>query len=176
MLKDLSSGTATVSNKEELVMDIKNLVFEIFHQHSSELDEKKQWLLYKCNNPSLLSRIDDMTLVMLHVLDAIGRLEPVNSITISKDTSIPKGTVSKIIPKLISKKFIIKEALPNNKKEYIFRITSLGRELFELHQVMHRENDIKISSFLKKYETRDLQFLFQMLLDFNKELDLYKEI
>ncbi len=85
-----------------------------------------------------------MTLVMLHVLDAIGRLEPVNSITISKDTNIPKGTVTKIIPKLISKKFITKESLPNNKKEYLFRITPLGKELFNLHEVMHKENDIKI--------------------------------
>ncbi len=175
MANDLNNGTNTVNNKDELVMEIKKLTFEIIHQHTSEFDEKKQWMSYKCNNPSLLNKVDDMTIVMLHVLDAIGRLEPVNSITISKDTDIPKGTVSKIMPKLISKKFITKESLPNNKKEYLFRITPLGKELFHLHEQMHKQNDIKISNFLNKYDTRDLQFLIRMLLDFANELDLDKE-
>ena len=87
----------------------------------------------------------------------------------------PKGTVSKIIPKLISKKFITKESLPNNKKEYLFRITPLGKEFFHLHEVMHKENYIRVNNFLIKYETRDLQFLMQMLMDFIDETNSGKE-
>lgn len=172
---DLTNGTNAANNKEELVIEIRKLLFDILHQHTSEFDEKKQWLSYKISNPSLLNKIEGMTLVMLHVLDAIGRLEPVNSITISKDTNIPKGTVSKIIPKLISKKFITKEALPNNKKEYLFHITPLGKELFNHHEVMHKENDIKIFKFLNKYKTQNLQFLIEMLIDFKNEYNLNAE-
>ena len=65
--------------------------------------------------------------------------------------------------------------MPNNKKEYLFRITPLGKELFNLHEVMHRENDIKIYKFLNKYKTQDLQFLIEMRLDFINEYDLNKE-
>lgn len=175
MSNDLNNGITTAHDKEVLVGEIRKRLFEIFHKHSSEFDEKKQWMLYKFNNPSLINKINDMTLVMLHVLDAIGRLEPVNSITISKDTDIPKGTVSKIIPKLISKKFITKESLPNNKKEYLFRITPLGKELFNLHRVIHEENEIKVYKFLNKYKTQELQFLIKMLMDLTIELDLNKE-
>ncbi|WP_286154941.1 hypothetical protein [Bacillus sp. FJAT-27264] len=38
---------------------------------------------------------------MLHVLDAIGQLEAVNGITISKQFGFPKGSVSKITRKCV---------------------------------------------------------------------------
>jgi len=62
---------------------------------------------------------------MLHVLDAIGRLEPVNGIIISKQFGIPKGSVSKVTRKLAAKNLIITESIPNNKKEILFRMTAL---------------------------------------------------
>ncbi|CAH0119947.1 hypothetical protein PAE9249_02456 [Paenibacillus sp. CECT 9249] len=37
--------------------------------------------------------LKDITVTELHIADAIGRLEPVNGITVSKQSGIPKGTV-----------------------------------------------------------------------------------
>jgi DNA-binding MarR family transcriptional regulator len=154
------------NDKDELISKIKNLVNEILNTHASEDDEEKQWLLHNCNNPLALKKLSDLTYVMLHVLDAIGRLEPVNSITLSKDTGIPKGTVSKSIPKLVSMELITKVPLPNNKKESLFYITPLGKEIFNLHQAMHKKMESKLNNFLKQYNDAELQFIIRMLTDF----------
>ncbi len=176
MIGNLDQTDKTLNNKDklELVHEIKKQFTDLLMMHTSGMDDERHWILSHCTNPVLLERISDMTIIMLHVLDAVGRLEPVNSITISKDTNIPKGTVSKIIPKLLSKEFIIKEALPDNKKESIFTITPLGKELFYLHQTMHEEANLMINAFLINYDSSELQFLIQLLKDFSNTVLLNK--
>src|SRR5215469_10751602 len=44
--------------------------------------------------------------------------------------SHPRGTVSKITRSLVTSNLITQEALPKNKKEKVFRLTPLGKELF----------------------------------------------
>lgn len=110
----------------------------------------------------------DMTIMELHVLDAIGQLEPVNGITISKKFGIFKGTVSKITRRLAAKNLIQKEFLHDNKKEILFRTTSLGSELYQLHQALHQQLEIGVVRFLQKYETDELRFLVRVLQDASK--------
>ncbi|YAR63546.1 MarR family transcriptional regulator [Bacillus cytotoxicus] len=57
---------------------------------------------------------------MLHVLDAIGKHEPVNGITIASETGIPKGSVSKMTRRLMNKNLIVTETIPNNKKRKFY--------------------------------------------------------
>lgn len=169
MTNNLNNRSDSFKNEDKdlLVHEIKELFTKIVMRQLSEDDDEKQWILNNCKNPLLLKKLDNMTVIMLHVLDAVGRLEPVNSITISRDTNIPKGTVSKVIPKLISKDLISKSPLPNNKKEYLFRITPLGQELFLLHQGLHKAMETGINTFLTNYNTQELQLVIRMLTDFN---------
>lgn len=109
-----------------------------------------------------------MTVLMLHVLDAIGKYEPVNSITISNKMDIPKGTVSKITRKLIELQLIKRGRLPNNKKEIIFETTTLGHELFETHKELHTKIEKKVIRFLSQYESHDLNFVTNLLEDMLK--------
>jgi len=153
-------------DKDSLAENIKKIMTQILYKHASEEDDEQQWILQNCNNPILLKKLEDITPIMMHVVDAIGRLEPVNSITVAKDSNIPKGTVSKIIPKLISKGFIIKVPLPNNKKEYLFRITPLGKELFDLHLILHKQIELSLKQFFEKYDNIELQLIFRVLADF----------
>ncbi|GFZ30835.1 hypothetical protein CSC2_13610 [Clostridium zeae] len=162
--KDLNSN----ENKEKLIKEIRMQFSNTVARHASEEDDEKKWLLENCNSTVNAEILQEISGIGLHVLDAIGRFEPVNSITISKETAIPKGTVSKIIKKLISKKLIIKTPLPNNKKESNFYITPLGKELFELHEALHKQIDSGINSFLKKYDHTELQFLIRFLKDFQE--------
>ncbi|MBK1812829.1 MarR family transcriptional regulator [Clostridium sp. YIM B02505] len=155
-------------NKEVLIKEVTRQFSSTVARHASEEDDEKKWLLEHCNSPVKLEILQEISVIGLHVLDAIGRFEPVNSITISKETAIPKGTVSKTIKKLISKKLIVKKPLPNNKKESIFHITPLGKELFELHDALHKQMDSAINNFLKKYDDDELQFLIRFLRDFQE--------
>lgn len=170
MLKHSDAGPAPDSNADRgtLINEIMMNLFDLMQKHASEEDEEKKWVLRECKDPILLKHMSIMTGKMLHVLDAIGRLEPVNSIIISRDTGIPKGTVSKIIPKLLEKKFITKEGLPNNKKEFIFHITPLGKELFTLHQALHKQAEAGINNVLNSYNSQELSIFNRILEDFCK--------
>jgi DNA-binding MarR family transcriptional regulator len=116
----------------------------------------------------IVQALQDSTLIMLRVLDSIGRLEPVNGITISKQSRIPKGSVSKVTRRLIAKKMITKESLPNNKKEILFRTTPLGKQIFEAHQAFDQEMAKSFTKFLKKYNFEELDFIVSILQDLLK--------
>jgi Transcriptional regulators len=147
--------------------EVKDAFTEVQKKHASEDDEEKKWLIENCKNPVLLGYFKDFTVLMIHVLAAIGRYESINTINISKSINVPKGTVSKITRKLLEFGLIEKEPLPNNKKEYIFNITPLGKELYDLHEELHKKMELEINKFLKGYEVEELEFLIKFLKDFS---------
>jgi DNA-binding MarR family transcriptional regulator len=89
----------------------------------------------------------------------------VNGITISEQFRIPKGTVSKITRRLVAKNLISKESLPNNKKEMLFRLTPLGRELFEVHRAFDEQMERGFMHFLQYYSSDELRLLVRVLHD-----------
>ncbi|NHN32734.1 MarR family transcriptional regulator [Paenibacillus agricola] len=149
--------------KKFLIKELLETANEIHVRLQSEDDEEKQWMIQNSPNPVVAELMKEMTVLMLHVLDAIGKLEPINGITISKKFGISKGSVSKITRKLVDKQIILIEYLPDNKKEILFRTTSLGKEIFCLHQAMHHQIDIGANRFLQRYNEDELLFLLNAL-------------
>jgi DNA-binding MarR family transcriptional regulator len=125
----------------------------------------KQWIIQNFKNPKISELLEDSTVMMLRVLDAIGRLEPVNGATISKQFRIPKGSVSKATRRLIGKKLIRANSLPNNKKEILYSTTPLGKELFQAHRAFDEQMEKSFVQFLKKYSEEELRFIVRVLRD-----------
>ena len=153
---------------EPLISRINDLIREMGERLADGDDYEHQWMAEHCDNPETAVLLPDLTVGMLHVLDAIGRLEPVNGITISKQFGIPKGSVSKVTRKLAAKNLIVTETLPNNKKEILFRMTPLGKEIFNVHRLMHVEMEQRMSQFLRRYSTDELKFIAQIIQDFGQ--------
>lgn len=154
-------------NKDQLIVDLIETVNVIQHKFQSEDDEEKQWLIQNSPNPVIAELMKEMTVTMLHVLSAIGKHEPVNGITISKKFGFSKGNVSKITRRLADKQIINFEFIPDNKKEILFRTTSLGREINRLHQALHIQIDKGVNHFLQRYNEDELRFLINV---FNETL------
>jgi DNA-binding MarR family transcriptional regulator len=159
------SDSASHDNQIQEIMVLLSQVSEKFEPGENEM---KQWIMQNFHSPVINEVLQDSTLMTLRVLDAIGRLEPVNGITISKQSRIPKGSVSKITRRLIAKKLIIRESLPNNKKEILFRTTPLGKEIFLAHQAFDQKMEKGFKRFLKKYTSEELRFIIRVLQDFVK--------
>ncbi|BFT75167.1 MarR family winged helix-turn-helix transcriptional regulator [Paenibacillus sp. P36] len=151
--------------KEPFVREIIASFTKLAQRVQENDDEEHQWLIQHCSNPALIDIIKEMTVMMLHVLDAVGKLEPVNGITISKRFDIPKGSVSKITKKLITLGLIQTESLPGNKKEIIYRTTSLGLELFHLHAQLDRHLEEHTFRVMDKYDADQLRFVSTFLQD-----------
>jgi DNA-binding MarR family transcriptional regulator len=156
------------SIKNSSIAQIMELLAKVSEKFEPGENEMKQWMTQNFNNPVIVQALQDSTLIMLRVLDSIGRLEPVNGITISKQSRIPKGSVSKVTRRLIAKKMITKESLPNNKKEILFRTTPLGKQIFEAHQAFDQEMAKSFTKFLKKYNFEELDFIVSILQDLLK--------
>ncbi|KQN96059.1 MarR family transcriptional regulator [Paenibacillus sp. Leaf72] len=152
-----------VQNKDRLIKGLLEVVKDIQLRYQAEDDEEKQWLIQNSPNPAVTELVKEMTVMMLHVLDAIGKLEPVNGITISKQYGYSKGSISKITRKLVDKQIIRFEYLPDNKKEVLFRTTSLGKEIYRLHEALHHQIDIGVNRFLQRYNEDELSFLVNAL-------------
>ncbi|MFC9712180.1 MarR family transcriptional regulator [Paenibacillus sp. NPDC056933] len=150
-------------NKDYLIDEVLHVVKDLQVKFQSEDDEEKQWLIQNSPNPVVEELVKEMTVTMLHVLDAIGTLEPVNGMTISKQFGFSKGSVSKITRRLIHKEIILSESLPGNRKEVLFRTTPLGKEIYRLHQAMHYQIDNGVNRFLQRYNEDELQFLVRTL-------------
>ncbi|WDI03344.1 MarR family transcriptional regulator [Paenibacillus urinalis] len=152
-----------VQKKDRLINELMGTVNALQQKFQGEEDEEKQWLIQNSPNPVIAELMKDMTVSMLHVLSAIGKLEPVNGITISKQFGFSKGNVSKITRRLADKKIIDFEYIPGNKKEVLFRTTSLGREINRLHEALHQKIDFGVHRFLQRYNEEELEFLVKVL-------------
>jgi DNA-binding MarR family transcriptional regulator len=150
---------------ESLAVQILALLSQVTERFDSDENEAWQWFAQHSNTPLIVEVLRDSTTTTLRVLDAIGRSEPVNGITISEQFRIPKGTVSKITRRLVAKNLISKESLPNNKKEMLFRLTPLGRELFEVHRAFDEQMERGFMRFLQYYSSDELQLLVRVLND-----------
>jgi DNA-binding MarR family transcriptional regulator len=159
----MPSSSDSASNP--ITAEIMSLLSNVSEKFEPENIGMKQWITQNFNNPKIAELLQDSTFLMLQVLDAIGRLEPVNGITISKQFRIPKGSVSKTARRLISKKLIKTESLPNNKKEVLYRTTPLGKELFQAHRVFDEQMEKGFVQFLNQYDSHDLKFIVRVLQD-----------
>ena len=148
-----------------VIAEIMALLPHVSEQFEPEHTKTRQWMVQHCSNPAIVDILLDSTFLMLRVLDAIGQLEPVNGITISKRFQIPKGSVSKTTRRLLAKRLIQQEALPNNKKEILFRLTPFGRELFEVHQAFDQQMERGFIRFLQRYDADELRFIVRVLQD-----------
>jgi len=146
-----------------LAAQILVLLGKVTERFDSDEHEEWQWLIQHSDNPLIVELLRDSTSTTLRVLDAIGRSEPVNGITISEQFRVPRGTVSKITRRLIAKNLIQHESLPQNRKEILFRLTPLGRELFEVHRAFDEQMERGFLRFLQRYSAAELRFLVRVL-------------
>lgn len=159
------NSASELEDVEGLSREVLALIAQIAHQFESQEHEGWQWIVAHSPNSQVADALQDSTSTALRVLDAIGRLEPANGITVATQFGIPKGTVSKITRRLIAKKLILTESLPNNRKEILFRLTPLGREVYEFHRAFDQQMERGFLQFLQRYDASDLQVLVRVLRD-----------
>ena len=146
-----------------LSAEILALLAKMTERFDSAENEEWRWLIAQSPSPLIVEILRDSTTMTLRVIDAIGRMEPVNGITISERYRIPKGTVSKITRRLIAQGLISHERLPNNRKELLFRLTPLGRDLFDLHRTFDERMERGFIQFLQRYDAATLRLLVGVL-------------
>ncbi|ALP36538.1 MarR family transcriptional regulator [Paenibacillus sp. 28ISP30-2] len=109
--------------------------------------------------------IASLNLTDIHVIDCIGRHEPINVTALADRIELSKGTVSKVSTKLLKEGWIRRTQLNDNKKEIYFRLTPLGKKLFLVHERLHVKVQHQLLQFLDRYSTEELNVLKRLLSD-----------
>lgn len=152
-------------DKAQRISNILELGGKLAVKYDSEDDQEVAWMQQHCDDPALLPLLDKLSVTMLHVLEAIGHLGPVNGVTVSREFRVSKGGVSKITRRLIALGLIEKTTRPDNNKEVYFHLTPLGEGLFDLHRRLHESMNIGLLDFLSRYNTAELAVVQRLLSD-----------
>ncbi len=128
-------------------------------------DEERRWMMARTSDEDVIAFLKEATILMLHIVDAIGESTVVNGITISKRFGIPRGSVSKITRRLSEQGIVQIESLPDNKKEVLFRLTPMGQKVFNLHNELHIHIESNVREFLGRYDLEQMRFLLECMKD-----------
>lgn len=155
----------TENTKFETDVTINKLVtvFERISNLMGRHEEEVRNLLLKNN----YTEIHNMSLILseIHVIDCIGKSQLTNSTFISKELNMTKGAISKITSKLLKKELIKGNHLENNKKEIYYTLTTQGKEVFKIHEILHKNEHEKFVKILSEYNKEVLSTINNFLDD-----------
>lgn len=109
----------------------------------------------------------------VHVMDCIGDHEPINHTGIVRKMKLSKGNVTNITSKLLEMDFIRRSQLNNNRKEIYFSLTDKGRQVYHLHQKMHKEKEERFYQFIESYTEAELQTIGKFISDLVARVETY---
>lgn len=107
----------------------------------------------------------------IHVVAAIGDLESPNVTEIARTLKMTKSAVSKITKKLISSNVIEAYTIPDNKQKIFFKLSDIGKFLYEEHdkrQKLWLERD---NQFLIQFSKKQLNEISEFMELYNNYLE-----
>ena len=75
----------------------------------------------------------------LNCLQCIGTMEHPNVTALAERMQMTRGAISKIVQKLADKGAVASYQLPGNRQKVYYVLTDLGRNLFDRHEIRHRQ-------------------------------------
>lgn len=160
----------TENVKFEIDLTINKFIsaFEHISNSLNSHDDEIKDLLIKYKHKKLY----DMGLMFseIHVIDCIGKNQLINATFIAKELNMTKGAISKITNKLLKKELIKGNHLENNKKEIYYTLTAQGKEVFEIHEMLHKAEREKFIKILSKYDKEGLNVINSFLDDLISEI------
>lgn len=149
--------------KATSVQHVYDLLIKMNHQLEQDQQRESMTILEEIHEH--FDGIASLNLTDVHVIDCIGRHEPINVTTLADRIELSKGTVSKVSTKLIKEGWIRRTQLNDNKKEIYFRLTPLGKRLFLVHERLHVKVQQQLFEFLNRYSSEELNVLKRLLSD-----------
>ncbi|MEJ8544743.1 MarR family transcriptional regulator [Brevibacillus borstelensis] len=133
-----------------------------FAHLSEQLIESEQDKLLRYAQEQQLESIP-RHLTSVHVIDCIGNNEPINNTALAEKMDLSKASITKISAKLLEEGYIKRRQLNDNKKEIYFSLTAKGRQVFELHQQLHKLKEERFMQLLKPFTEAELHAILRFL-------------
>mgnify|MGYP000887478020 CR=1 FL=1 len=108
----------------------------------------------------------------VHTIAAIGKLSDPNVTEIANYLNVTRGAISKIAKKLLNQKMIESYQRDDNKQKIFFRLTTLGKVIFDEHEKRHSLWLQRDNAFLEKIDSEKLELIQKFMKEFNEYLEI----
>ncbi|HMM22466.1 MAG TPA: MarR family transcriptional regulator [Selenomonadales bacterium] len=147
---------------QKLIRKLETLIYNF--SHIEDYEEKILQAVLREQNCEEL-RNASLSLAECHVIDCIERNDQINTTAIAKKLNMTKGGISKITTKLLKKNMIELQRLPNNQKETYYTLTPLGKSIFRIHEVLHKQAEARFFAHFSGYNQEQIDFADKFLND-----------
>ncbi|WP_037288221.1 MarR family winged helix-turn-helix transcriptional regulator [Saccharibacillus sacchari] len=107
----------------------------------------------------------------VHCIEYIGKHVDPNVTRLAEAFYMTRGAISKITKKLLDKGLIESYQSSENKKEIYFRLTPEGRNVFEIHENLHRSFRERDDVVFEKVSAEQYASMSRFLDAYNRHLD-----
>lgn len=127
-----------------------------FFKFIMELEEKKL----------ITDEFSDLTYNDMHVIEAIGRQEPLKMSQIAKKLTVTTGTLTKSVDALEKKGYVRRERSSNDKRVVKIILTERGIQAYEHHERFHQDMIAFILDNVSEEESKVLQSALEKLMTY----------
>lgn len=107
----------------------------------------------------------------VHCIEYIGRNVDSNVTKLAESFYMTRGAISKITKKLIKKGAIESYQKTDNKKEIYFRLTGQGKEIYEIHEKLHKEFQERDKVVFDKITDEQFDSVLNFVEEYSRHLD-----
>ena len=112
-----------MNKEEQVIMGFRDLVKKLVWLNKLKMEDSLK--AYKSSE--------------VHCIEYIGRNADPNVTKLAEAFYMTSGAISKLTKKLIKKGIIESYRKPDNKKEIYFRLTEQGKNIYKIHEELHKE-------------------------------------
>jgi len=107
----------------------------------------------------------DLTQAEYHFFIAISSCDEINSALIAKKMDLSLSRVSRVLDKLVKRKFLIRKTNSNDRRAIKLKLTKEGEELKKQIEEYRKDCEYKITNSLSGKELADIKKSFYRVLD-----------
>lgn len=107
----------------------------------------------------------------VHCIEYIGRNVDSNVTKLAESFYMTRGAMSKITKKLLKKGIIESYQKPDNKKEIYFRLTEQGKEVYKIHEKLHKEFQDRDKVVFEQITEEQFDSMISFIEKYSKHLD-----
>ncbi|GKT03898.1 MarR family winged helix-turn-helix transcriptional regulator [Furfurilactobacillus entadae] len=127
-------------------------------------DLEKQWLEQQAEaQPELLDAIRQLTTQDFRVIAEIDRAQEIHIKALPALTALSQPTISRIITRFTTATLLEKYQKPDNKKDFLVRLTPLGQQVADLHRHLDQQLLTQVANILDAFPDDEVTHFNQML-------------
>lgn len=107
----------------------------------------------------------------VHCIEYIGRNIDSNVTKLAESFYMTRGAISKLTKKLIKKGIIESYQKPDNKKEIYFRLTEKGKEVYKIHEELHKEFQERDKAVFDQVTEEQCDMMLSFVEKYDRHLD-----